>query len=179
MISNDCSGTVNFPDQYTKSFKYDEEEYKIVWGNQQTGEVWNKGNNFSNLIFIQIKYVPYYRNHETNHEKKINQFWKHSSEFTFTRQNEKLKDNSSKKIYNTKYIDNRTMQRLHKWIVRLPDFMGERFTFSTLTFQPKQFSAVNLYGVQKMIDPSFQYNKKVIAQNTLYSLVSAIFLSFL
>ena len=112
-------------------------------------------------------------------KKKINQFWKHSSEFTFTRQNEKLKDNSSKKIYNTKYIDNRTMQRLHKWIVRLPDFMGERFTFSTLTFQPKQFSAVNLYGVQKMIDPSFQYNKKVIAQNTLYSLVSAIFLSFL
>ena len=71
IIHNDCSGTVNFPDQYTKSFKYDEEEYKIVWGNQQTGEVWKKGNNFSNLIFIQIKYVPYYRNHETNHEKKI------------------------------------------------------------------------------------------------------------
>ena len=70
MISNDCSGTVKFPDQYTKSFKYYEEEYKIVWGNQETGEVWNKGNNFSNLIFIQIKYVPYYRNHETNHEKK-------------------------------------------------------------------------------------------------------------
>ena len=53
--------------------------------------------------------------------------------------------------------------------------MGERFTFSTLTFQPKQFSAVNLYRVQKMKDPSFQYNKKVIAQNTLYYLVSAIY----
>ena len=70
MISNDCSGTVKFPDQYTKSFKYYEEEYKIVWGNQETGEVWNKGNNFSNLIFIQIKSVPYYRNHQTDHEKK-------------------------------------------------------------------------------------------------------------
>ena len=54
--------------------------------------------------------------------------------------------------------------------------MGERFTFSTLTFQPKQFSAVNLYGVQK--DPSFQYSKKVIAQNTIYSLVSANLLTF-
>ena len=53
--------------------------------------------------------------------------------------------------------------------------MGERFTFSNLTFQPKQFSAVNLYGVQKMKDPSFQYNKKVIAQNTRYYLVSAIY----
>ena len=52
-------------------------------------------------------------------------------------------------------------------------FLGEQFTFSTLTFQPKLFSAVNLYGVQNMVDPSY---KKVIAQNTLYSLVSAIFL---
>ena len=72
IINHNCSGTVNFPGQIfpRKSFKYYEEEYKIVWGNQQTGEVWNKGNNLSNLIFIQIKYVPYYRNHETNHEKK-------------------------------------------------------------------------------------------------------------
>ena len=72
IISHDCIGTVEFPDQTfpIKSFKYDEEEYKIVWLNQQTGEVWNKGNSFSNLIFIQIKYVLYYRNHETNHEKK-------------------------------------------------------------------------------------------------------------
>ena len=72
IIRHDCTGIVaslyqTFP---IKSFKYDEEEYKIVWLNQQTGEVWNKGNNFSNLIFIQIKYVPYYRNHQTNHEKK-------------------------------------------------------------------------------------------------------------
>ena len=48
-------------------------------------------------------------------------------------------------------------------------------TLSTLTFQPKQFSAANLYGVEKMKDPSFQYNKKVIAQNTRYCLVSAIY----
>ena len=54
--------------------------------------------------------------------------------------------------------------------------MGEQFTFSSLTFQPKQFSAVNLCGVQK--DPSFQYSKKVIAQNTIYSLVSANLLPF-
>ena len=76
IISYDCIGMVKFPDQTfpVKSFRYHEEEYTIVWGNQQTGEVWKKGNNFSNLIFIQIKYVPYYRNHETNHEKKINQF---------------------------------------------------------------------------------------------------------
>ena len=54
-------------------------------------------------------------------------------------------------------------------------FMGKQFTFSTLTFQAKLFSAVNLYVVQNMVDPS---NKKVIARNTLYSLVSAIFLPF-
>ena len=57
-------------------------------------------------------------------------------------------------------------------------FMGKQFTFSALTFQPKQFSSAYLYGVQKMADPSFQYNKKVIAQNTIYSLVSANLLPF-
>ena len=85
---------------------------------------------------------------------------------------------SSKKIYNTKYIDNRTMQRLHKWLPFLI-LLFDLHSFHGGTFQPKQFSAVNLYGAHKMVDPSFQYNKKFIARNTLYSLVSAIFLSFL
>ena len=53
--------------------------------------------------------------------------------------------------------------------------MGEQFTFSTLTFQPRQFSAVNLNGVQKMIERFFQYNKKFIVQNTRYYLVPAIY----
>ena len=70
-------------------------------------------------------------------------------------------------------------------------FIGEQFTFSTLTFQRKQFKilfflersakfklVVNSNCVQKLVDPSFQYNKKVIARNTLYSLVLAIFLPF-
>ena len=54
MINTDCRGTVKFPDETfpTKSFKYYEEEYKIVWGDQQNGRVWNKGNNCSNQIFI-------------------------------------------------------------------------------------------------------------------------------
>ena len=46
MISNYCRGRLNFSDQYYGSFNYNEEEYKIVWGNNQTEEVWNKGNNF-------------------------------------------------------------------------------------------------------------------------------------
>ena len=70
-------------------------------------------------------------------------------------------------------------------------FMGERFTSSTLTFQWKQFKiffflessakfklAVNFNGVQNMVDPSFQYNKKIIDQNSMYYLVSVIFLPF-
>ena len=71
-------------------------------------------------------------------------------------------------------------------------FMGERFTSSTLTFQRKQFKilfslessakfklAVNFNGVQNTVDPSFQYNKKIIGRNSIYYLVSAIFLLFL
>ena len=58
IIGNDCRGAVTFPDEHSKSFKYDEEEYKIVWGHPQTGEVWNKGKDCSSLIFIQIESVP-------------------------------------------------------------------------------------------------------------------------
>ena len=118
MISNDCIGYVIFQNQYL-SFKYYQEEYKIILGNQQTGEVWNKGNNFSILVFIQVK--SKLKKSWNRPWKKIIQFWKRSSQFSFTRQNEKIKTlYGSKKIYNTKYIDNRTMQRLHKWIDELP-----------------------------------------------------------
>ena len=71
-------------------------------------------------------------------------------------------------------------------------FTGERFTSSTLTFQRKQFKilfflessakfklAVNFNDVQNTVDPSFQYNKKIIGWNSMYYLVSAIFLPFL
>ena len=105
-------------------------------GNQQTGEVWNKGNNFSILVFIQIK--SKLKKSWNRPWKKINQFWKRSSQFSFTRQNEKIKTlYSSKKIYNTKYIDNRTMQRLHKWIVRLP--------FLILLFDVHSFHGGTIY----------------------------------
>ena len=118
MINHDCRGII-FSSQYTKRFKYYQEEYKIVFVNQQTGEVWKKGNNFSILVFIQIK--SKLKKSWNRPWKKINQFWKCSSQFSFTRQNEKIKTlYGSKKIYNTKYIDSRTMQRLHKWIHELP-----------------------------------------------------------
>ena len=55
IIANDCKGTIVFPDQYSKSFTYIEEEYKIVWGNELNGEVWNKGKNFPSLGLIQVK----------------------------------------------------------------------------------------------------------------------------
>ena len=116
IIHNNCVGLVDFPNQYIKIFKYYPEEYKIVWDNQQ---VWNKGNNFSILVFIQIK--SKLKKSWNRPWKKINQFWKRSSQFSFTHQNEKIKTlYCSKKIYNTKYIDNRTMQRLHKWTDELP-----------------------------------------------------------
>ena len=75
IISNDCKGIITFLDQYVKSFTYIEEEYKIVWGNEQTGEVWNKGKNFSSLRFIQVKdpshkkTKSYMNNNETDYEK--------------------------------------------------------------------------------------------------------------
>ena len=70
-------------------------------------------------------------------------------------------------------------------------FIGERFTFFTLTFQRKQFKiliflersakfklVVNSNCIQKMVDPSFQYYKKIFVRNSMYSLVLAIFLPF-
>ena len=58
IISNDCRGTVNFLDEHTKSFEYKEEEYKIVWGDEKTGEVWNKGKSCSSLMVTQINFAP-------------------------------------------------------------------------------------------------------------------------
>ena len=44
-ISDNCKGTMDFPDERTMSFEYDEEQYMIFWDNKETGDVWNKGNN--------------------------------------------------------------------------------------------------------------------------------------
>ena len=43
-ISDNCKGTMNFPDARTMSFEYDEELYKVFWDNRNYGEVWKKGN---------------------------------------------------------------------------------------------------------------------------------------
>ena len=75
IIANDCKGTIVFPDQYSKSFTYIEEEYKIVWGNELNGEVWNKGKNFPSLGLIQVKdpsqkkKKSYINNNERDYEK--------------------------------------------------------------------------------------------------------------
>ena len=75
IIANDCKGTIVFPDQYSKSFTYIEEEYKIVWGNELNGEVWNKGKNFPSLGLIQgkdpsqKKKKSYVNNNERDYEK--------------------------------------------------------------------------------------------------------------
>ena len=46
-ITNDCKGIIKFHDENPKSFQYDEEQYKIFLGDRETGEVWDKGKNFS------------------------------------------------------------------------------------------------------------------------------------
>ena len=45
-IANDCKGVLKFQD-VSKSFEYDEEQYKIFLVDPETGEVWDKGKNFS------------------------------------------------------------------------------------------------------------------------------------
>lgn len=35
-----------FQDDGSRSFRYDKEEYKILWGSKETGDVWDKGNIF-------------------------------------------------------------------------------------------------------------------------------------
>ena len=50
---------MQFSDERTKSFEYDEEEYKIFWDDRLTGEQWEKGKNFYNLRFIQNKDLPH------------------------------------------------------------------------------------------------------------------------
>ena len=54
-IADDCKGIINFQDEDSKSFQYNEEQYKIFFGDPETGEVWDKGKIFSSLRFIQIK----------------------------------------------------------------------------------------------------------------------------
>ena len=79
------------------------------------------------------------------------------------------------------------MQRLHKWIDRLPflillfgvhSFHGGAIYFLRFNFSTKAVFSCILVWCTKMADPSFQYNKKVIAQSTIYSLVSANLLPF-
>ena len=53
---------MKFSDERTKSFEYDEEEYKIFWDDRLTGEQWEKGKNFYNLRFIQNKDLPHKKN---------------------------------------------------------------------------------------------------------------------
>ena len=55
IIDRNCKGTMNIPDIGLKNFQYNETEYTIFWGNQQTGEKWVKGKNFYNLIFFENK----------------------------------------------------------------------------------------------------------------------------
>ena len=63
-----------FQDEDPKSFQYDEEQYKFFLGDPETGEVWDKGKNFSSLRFIQIKNLSHrksksYYSHEKDLEK--------------------------------------------------------------------------------------------------------------
>ena len=55
IINENCAGLITFPDEKTKNFQYDEEEYKVFWNNEKIGEVWEKGKNFYKLRFIQNK----------------------------------------------------------------------------------------------------------------------------
>lgn len=43
-ISDNCKGAMDFPDERTMSFEYNEEQYIIFWDDKETGDVWNKGN---------------------------------------------------------------------------------------------------------------------------------------
>ena len=60
---------MQFPDGKTKSFEYDEEEYKLFWDDRLTGEEWEKGKNFYKLRFIQNKDLSG-RNGENNKNNK-------------------------------------------------------------------------------------------------------------
>ena len=74
-------------------------------------------------------------------KKKINQSWKRSSQFPLLLKMKNLKIfYSSKKIYNTKYVDNRTMQRLHKWL-----------PFLILLFDLHSFHGGTIYFLTKAV----------------------------
>ena len=60
-IANDCKGVLKFQDEDPKSFEYDEEQYKIFLGDPETGEVWDKGKNFSKykcVFRMKIIFIP-------------------------------------------------------------------------------------------------------------------------
>ena len=66
---------MQFPDERTKAFEYDEEEYKIFWDDRLTGEQWEKGKNFYNLRFIQNKNLPHkklIKNKPSSQKKSVN-----------------------------------------------------------------------------------------------------------
>lgn len=43
MINYKCKGTIKFPDGGVFSIRYKEEEYQVVLGEKETGEIWYKG----------------------------------------------------------------------------------------------------------------------------------------
>ena len=53
IISSNCNGTMNIPDKDRYRFQYDENNYTILWKDQEAGKKWEKGKSFCNLRFIQ------------------------------------------------------------------------------------------------------------------------------
>ena len=69
MITNNCTGVIQFPGESAKSFQYNEEDK--TFSVRETGEVWKKGKNFYNLRFIRNKDLSR-RNSECNKNKTSN-----------------------------------------------------------------------------------------------------------
>ena len=51
IINYDCTGTIQFPDGSTTEIYYNEENYQIVFGKEETGERWDKGKNLQSLFY--------------------------------------------------------------------------------------------------------------------------------
>ena len=73
IINKNCAGLLHFPDEQTKNFRYDEEEYKVFWYNQKTGGVWEKGKNFYKLRFIENKALSRGNDESNKNNKTSNQ----------------------------------------------------------------------------------------------------------
>ena len=69
MITNNCTGVIQFTGESAKSFQYNEEDK--TFSVRETGEVWKKGKNFYNLRFIRNKDLSR-RNSECNKNKTSN-----------------------------------------------------------------------------------------------------------